>query len=182
VRSKADISQLNLPHGRGKYKLQFPAKHFCAIHSPKYANLLKVSPTCRCPIVTRKLFLIFFGWNSGHLHSGAPGLCPPCPPHCYATDGPILTLTYDESGRVVEQTAESNGETPLQQVTSLCNTTNNCYYHHAVLGRLGSRVVSVLDSGAEGPGFKSQSRRCRVTVLSKLFTPIVPLFTKQQNW
>ena len=36
--------------------------------------------------------------------------------------------------------------------------------------RLGSRVVSVLDSGAEGPGFKSQSRRCRVTVLGKLFT------------
>jgi len=26
---------------------------------------------------------------------------------------------------------------------------------------LGSRVVSVLDSGAEGPGFKSQPRRCR---------------------
>jgi len=41
-------------------------------------------------------------------------------------------------------------------------------------GWLGSRVVSVLDSGAEGPGFKSQSRRCRVTVLGKLFTPIVP--------
>ena len=32
---------------------------------------------------------------------------------------------------------------------------------------LGSRVVSVLDSGAEGPGFKSQSRRCRVTVLGQ---------------
>jgi len=29
------------------------------------------------------------------------------------------------------------------------------------LGWLGSRVVSVLDSGAEGPGFKSQPRRCR---------------------
>ena len=29
-------------------------------------------------------------------------------------------------------------------------------------GWLGSRVVSLLDSGAEGPGFKSQSRRCRV--------------------
>ena len=42
-------------------------------------------------------------------------------------------------------------------------------------------MVSVLDSGAEGPGFKSQSRRCRVTVLGKLLTPIVPLFTKQQN-
>jgi len=41
---------------------------------------------------------------------------------------------------------------------------------------------SVLDSGAEGSGFKSQPRRCRVTVLGKLFTPIVPLFTKQRNW
>ena len=49
-------------------------------------------------------------------------------------------------------------------------------------GRLGSRVVSVLDSGAEGPGFKSQPRRCRVTVSGKLLTPIVPLFAKQQNW
>jgi len=43
---------------------------------------------------------------------------------------------------------------------------------------LGSRVVSMLDSGADGPGFRSQPRRCRVTVLSKLFTPIVPLFTQ----
>jgi len=34
----------------------------------------------------------------------------------------------------------------------------------------------MLDSGAEGPGFKSQSRRCRVTVLGRLFTPIVPLY------
>ena len=42
-------------------------------------------------------------------------------------------------------------------------------------GWLVSRVVSVLDSVAEGPGFKSQPRRCRVTVLGKLFTPIVPL-------
>ena len=50
---------------------------------------------------------------------------------------------------------------------------------NGVLGWLGSRVVSVLDSGAEWPGFKSQPRRCRVTVLGKLFTPIVPLFTKQ---
>jgi len=51
-----------------------------------------------------------------------------------------------------------------------------------LMGCLGSRVVSLLDSGAEGPRFKSESRRCRVTVLGKLFTPIVPLFTKQQNW
>ena len=35
------------------------------------------------------------------------------------------------------------------------------------LGWFGSRVVSVLDSGTEEPGFKLQSRRCRVTVLGK---------------
>ena len=29
---------------------------------------------------------------------------------------------------------------------------------------LSTRVVSVLDSGTVGPGFKSQQRRCRVTV------------------
>ena len=33
----------------------------------------------------------------------------------------------------------------------------------------------MLDLGAEGPEFKSQPRRCRVTVLGKLFAPIVPL-------
>ena len=48
-------------------------------------------------------------------------------------------------------------------------------------GWLGSRVVSVLDSGAVGPEFKSQPRRCRVTVLGKLFTSIVPLFTKHSK-
>jgi len=51
-----------------------------------------------------------------------------------------------------------------------------------LVGWLGSRVVSVLDSGAEWSGFKSQPRRCRVAVLGKLFTPIVPVFTKQRNW
>ena len=34
-------------------------------------------------------------------------------------------------------------------------------------GWLGSRVVSLLDSGAEGPGFKSQPRCCRVTSLKQ---------------
>ena len=42
-------------------------------------------------------------------------------------------------------------------------------------GWLGGRVVSVLDSGAEGPRFKSHPRRCQVTVLGKLLTPIMPL-------
>ena len=48
-------------------------------------------------------------------------------------------------------------------------------YLHTVW--LGSRVVSVLDSGTVGPAFKLKLRCCWVTVLGKLFTPIVPLFT-----
>jgi len=39
-------------------------------------------------------------------------------------------------------------------------------------------VVSVPDSGSEEHGFESQSRHCRVAVLGKLFTPIVPMSTQ----
>jgi len=46
------------------------------------------------------------------------------------------------------------------------------------VGWLGSRVVSVPDSGSEEHGFESQLRRCRVAVLGKLFTPIVPRSTQ----
>ena len=66
-------------------------------------------------------------------------------------------------------------------VQSACRNTTYSFNSNCQ-GWLGSRVVSVLDSDAKEPGFKSQPRRCRVTVLGKLFTPIVPLFTKQQNW
>ena len=34
------------------------------------------------------------------------------------------------------------------------------YVWRLLIGWLGSRVISVLDSGAVGPGFKSQPRRC----------------------
>jgi len=77
-----------------------------------------------------------------------------------------------------------------RRLTEVCGTPNPwgdptflCYLYLAAAGQGGEgkekgwhsrRVVSVLDSGAEGPGFKFQSRRCRV--LGKLFTPIVPLF------
>jgi len=73
----------------------------------------------------------------------------------------------------------------IKLVEFFCDTVIfNVFYECRLIAEvwLGSRVVSVLDSGAEGPWFKSQSRRCRVTVLGKLFTPIVPLFTKQRNW
>jgi len=93
-----------------------------------------------------------------------------------------------ESGWTTVQTI--NGEGPDTDThTQYDRTTrptklvdNNIYFSSHTGGLLGSRLVSVLDSGAEGPGFKSQPRRCRVTVLGKLFTPIMPLFIKQQNW
>jgi len=65
-------------------------------------------------------------------------------------------------------------EQTKQYTTQHQNTTEHML-------EIGSRVVSVLDSGTERPGFKLQPRRCRVTVLDKPFAPIVPLFTKQQN-
>ena len=54
--------------------------------------------------------------------------------------GPIYTISYDLS---------------YDYLKVIVKSTYN-----------GSRVVSVLDLGAEGPGFISQSRRCRVTVCS----------------
>ena len=66
-------------------------------------------------------------------------------------------------------------------LSTVCESASLFSYPSVSRGWLGSRVVSVLDSGAEGPGFKSQPRRRRVTVLGKLFTPIVPLFTEQRN-
>jgi len=65
--------------------------------------------------------------------------------------------------------------------TEICGNHFVIYSIYSMCGSIGSRVVSVLDSGA-GPGFKSEQRRCRLTVLGKLFTPIVPLFAKQRNW
>ena len=80
---------------------------------------------------------------------------------------------------------------PLSNKLQKCTTEKKlkyCILHHmpynsqTVLDLHQSQDGSVaewlqLDSGTEGHGFKSQPRRCRVTVLGKLFTPIVPLFT-----
>jgi len=85
-----------------------------------------------------------------------------------------------------EPAAASNSTDKTRSCAGSCTHADSFAHWYIVqeyiVGWLGSRVVSVLDSGAEGPGFKSQPRRCRVTVLGKLVTPIVPLFTKQQNW
>jgi len=65
--------------------------------------------------------------------------------HCNINDS-LHWLTVIQSHVTSEYIHDSHS-------CSLCDT-------YTSLGWLGSRVVSVLDSGAEGPGFKSQSRRC----------------------
>jgi len=67
----------------------------------------------------------------------------------------------------------------LSQLTRYKKRLRGC---SDISGWLGSRVVIVLDSDAVGTWFKSRPRRCLVTVLGKLFTPVVSLFTKQRNW
>ena len=81
--------------------------------------------------------------------------------------------------RTAENRENASGASAVFITLSLFRRLTSLY---CLNGRLGSWVVSVLDSGAVGPGFKSQLRRCRVTVSGKLFKPIVHLFTKQQNW
>jgi len=85
-----------------------------------------------------------------------------------------------DPGQVVHTHVPRRRESSLQY--GVVNVGTSSIFALFISGWLDSRVVSVLDSGAVGPGFKSQPRRCRVTVLGKLFTGIVPLFTKQRNW
>ena len=92
-----------------------------------------------------------------------------CPRPTSAANPPSAVAAVDRWDR---RTNRRTGQTARRTLNRFMTLT----------AQLGSRVVSVLDSGAEGPGFNSQSRRCRATVLGKLFTPIVPVFTTQQNW
>ena len=55
-------------------------------------------------------------------------------------------------------------------ISSLC-VVFAAHFMRSTVAKGGSVAEWLAD--AEGPGFKSQSRRCRVTVLGKLFTPIV---------
>ena len=75
--------------------------------------------------------------------------------------------------RFARMTCRVLGPSLSVQCCSASCSSRHSWQHTVRRGWLSSRVVSVLDSGAEGPGFKSQPRRCRVTVLGKLFIPIV---------
>jgi len=125
--------------------------------------------------------------NRRHHHRHRHFICPII--HQYAhlheynsrragQQGPIRTLTAALKRSIKTVTGCCIFYHTNKNITNICPIIQQ--YAHPT-GWLGSRVVSVLDSGEEGPGFKSQSRRCRVTVLGKLFTPIVHLFTKQPS-
>ena len=91
--------------------------------------------------------------------------------HRYVQHLIMMNITwwrFDQSAKqlVVGHTTNSNLCTAALAVYLLLFSAS-CYLGRSVLGWLGSRVVSVLDSGAEGPGFKSQSQRCQVTVFGK---------------
>jgi len=114
----------------------------------------------------------------GYSHN--PGGSPPSDPlhlgHAHVSSAPIDDLTGSgATSRLRNSISGRRGDGAVRATVADSDPPRRQNT------KFGSRVVSGLDSGAEGPGLKSQPRRCRVTVLGKLFTPIVPLFTKQQN-
>ena len=52
-------------------------------------------------------------------------------------------------------------------------------YYSGIIAMGGSVAEWLACWSAVGPEYKSQLQRCRVTVLGKLFAPIIPLFTRQ---
>ena len=109
--------------------------------------------------------------------------------HCSSITRHTHTHTYTQRER--EREREREGE--LSRVPRIIHNHHgpvaNTHLGRTVLGRVerqlhftqGGSVAEWLacwTQAQKGPG----SNRSRDAVLGKLFTPIVPLFTKQQNW
>ena len=96
------------------------------------------------------------------------GICPPNS-HFPGGSGPHLALRVVYCSLCPPEFVPPNGTSIGSSVfVGYC-----CY-------RVGSVAewLACWTQAQKGPG----SNRSRVTVLGKLFTPTVPLFTKQQNW
>jgi len=61
------------------------------------------------------------------------------------------------------------------QAMFIWNNNNNITYALA-------EWLAFWTQAQKGPGSNRSRDAVRLTVLGKLFTPIVPLFTKQQSW
>jgi len=89
---------------------------------------------------------------------------------------------------VSDEIVPSDSEDPsltLSRQSTLTNGAISPFLHHSNHEWGGSVAdwLACWTQAQKGPGSnQSYSRRGRVTVLGKLLTPIVPLFTKQQNW
>ena len=104
------------------------------------------------------------------------------PAHSTSTSSPHQHYHQQQQQQQHHVTASTRGSSSMNRREPASHAVDTTPAHQVSVMYpysrwLGSRAVSVVDPGAEGPGFKSQPRRCRVTVLGKLFTPIVPLFT-----
>jgi len=84
---------------------------------------------------------------------------------CYLTR-PLLLLMLLLLSKAVVSTQQSLFDESVDKLRVVHMTSGQWQYLWVGPWWLDSRVVSVLDWGAEGPGFKSQPRRCRVTVCS----------------
>ena len=87
--------------------------------------------------------------------------------------------TAGENGRLCSRSTGACLLLTYASISQVCFCCNLLCCQKIVLKK-GGLVAEWLACWTEGPGFKSQ--RCQLTVLGKLFAPIVPLFTKQQNW
>ena len=99
-----------------------------------------------------------------------------------ASAGPYANNLHLAPDRQPHHTSSFNFYRPdaLPDAQPKCQSTEgNCYCNSTsfkiptlccTIWWLDSQVVSMLDSGAEGPGFKSQPPRCQVTVLGNLHT------------
>jgi len=112
---------------------------------------------------------------------GLPGWRACCVRHLYC-DTPGLRFGISRRARktVVTFSALQAGHATRRLPPS--RTPQFFWSIKVFLGGSVAEGLACWTQAQKGPGCKSQPRRCRVTVLGKLFTPIVPLFTKQRNW
>jgi len=85
--------------------------------------------------------------------------------------GPPPTSVRDEKLCALAEQRFFTGHMSSLPPRHQCQSTEGNYRQLGYTGWLGSRVVSVLDSGSVRPGFKLQSRCCRVSLGQTVHTP-----------
>ena len=92
---------------------------------------------------------------------------------CYTRKTPFPRLIHGCQAMGIPWKIRVHGTAALGSAAQEASSTRNFATVHQQ-----AEWLACWTQAQKGPG----SNRCRVTVSGKLFTPIVPLFTKQQNW